>query len=205
MIYTRKPQLQVNSIEREINEAKSETVEDDQGMRWERIRVKLDSSAIDWVFTPDAGKAFGVQPSFFSRHGINYTAANGTEIANYGQKTLKGYSDECCPLTVNVQIADVKSNLAAGMRIIEADNRIILDSTGSYIENKKTGDRIKIRHENGCFVFDMWVPAKSDNKKTTKMPVKKKNKYGAMEEDQDDNMDLGEIDNRCEAVFRRQE
>ena len=33
------------------------------------------------------------------------------------------------------------------IEIIEADNRIILDASGSYIENKKTGDCIKIRHE----------------------------------------------------------
>ena len=74
------------------------------------------------VFTPEAGEAFETKPSIFSKYGINYTAAIVTEIENFGQKTLAGYSDECTPLSVNVQIADVKSNLAAGMKIIEADN-----------------------------------------------------------------------------------
>ena len=124
-------------------------------MKWEPIRVKLDSGAIDWVFTPEAGEAFDTKPSIFSRYGINYTAANGTEIQNFGQKTMSGYSNEWTPLSVNVQVADVKSNLAAGMKIIEADNRIILGSSGSYIEDKNTGDRILIRRDNGCFVFDM--------------------------------------------------
>ena len=128
----------INSIEREIAETKSMKMSDGFGKKWERIRVKLDSGAIDWVFTPEAGEAFETKPSMFSRYGINYTAANGTEIKNFGQKTLTGYSDEWTPLSVNVQIADVKSNLAAGMKIIEADNRIILDASGSYIENKKT-------------------------------------------------------------------
>ena len=181
-------------------------ISDNSGKNWERIRVKLDSGAIDWVFTPEAGEAFETKPSIFPRYGINYTAANGTEIENFGQKALTGYSDEWTPLSVNVQIAAVKSNLAAGMKIIEADNRIILDASGSYIENKKTGDRIQIRHENGCFVFDMWVPAKRDNQKTATGRSARnttiKNQYQPLD---DNNMDVGAVDDRCEAVFTRQE
>jgi hypothetical protein len=199
----------INSIEREIAETKSMKMSDGSGKNWERIRVKLDSGAIDWVFTPEAGEAFETKPSMFSRYGINYTAANGTEIKNFGQKTLTGYSDEWTPLSVNVQIADVKSNLAAGMKIIEADNRIILDASGSYIENKKTGDRIQIRHENGCFVFDMWVTAKNTTgqgaRRATGQAARTtaiKNQYQPLE---DSNMDVGAVDDRREAVFTRQE
>ena len=184
---------------------------DARGQQWERIKVKLDSGAVDWVFTPEAGSSFDIEPSFFSKHGINYTAANGTEIRNYGQKTLRGYSNEWCPFNVNVQIADVKSNLAAGMRIIEAENRVVLDSEGSYIENKITGDRIIIRHENGCFVFDMWVPVKSGYRPAgpkvasgpKKKTIKVQNKYHALEEE--DDMDTGEVNDGCQAVFIRQE
>jgi hypothetical protein len=96
------------------------------------------------------------------------------------------------------------------MKIIEADNRIILDATGSYIENKKTGDQIQIRHENGCFVFDMWVPAKKDDKKNatgarranghatraTGSRSELKNQYQPLAED---NMEVGDVE--CEAVF----
>jgi hypothetical protein len=176
----------------------------------------LDSGAIDWVFTPEAGEAFETKPSIFSKYGINYTAANGTEIENFGQKTLTGYSDEWTPLSVNVQIADVKSNLAAGMKIVEADNRIVLDANGSYIENKLTGDRIQIRHENGCFVFDMWVPAKKDARKNANQAngarkaqeqTARRNKNHFQPIAEDDDMEVGEIeddDNQCEAVFVRQ-
>ena len=186
---------------------------DVSGRSWEKIRVKLDSGAIDWVFTPDAGEAFETKPSIFSKYGINYTAANGTEIKNFGQKTLTGYSNEWAPLSVNVQIADVKSNLAAGMKIIEAENRIILDSGGSYIENKITGDRIQIRHENGCFVFDMWVPAKQEARKVAKDARKSpnasakntRNSFAPLSND--DEMEVGDVDDddQVEAVFVRQE
>ena len=214
----------INTVEREIAETKPMKESDNAGKSWEKIRVKLDSGAIDWVFTPEAGEAFETKPSIFSKYGINYTAANGTEIKNFGQKTLTGYSNEWTPLSVNVQIADVKSNLAAGMKIVEADNRIVLDASGSYIENKITGDRIQIRHENGCFVFDMWVPAKRDVRKTatgtadangtaSRQGARRANGTASRQGNtfqpiaEDDNMDLGEVDEdeQCQAVFVRQE
>ena len=114
-------------------------------------------------------------------------------------------------MSVNVQIADVKSNLAAGMKIIEAENRIVLDSTGSYIENKLTGDRIQIRHENGCFVFDMWVPAKREVRKAAKDNRRSasanngsnKNSFAPLS---NDDMEIGDVDDdQVEAVFVRQE
>ena len=206
----------INSIEREIAETKPMKESDRSGKSWEKIRVKLDSGAIDWVFTPEAGEAFDTKPSIFSKYGINYTAANGTEIKNFGQKTLTGYSNEWKPLSVNVQIADVKSNLAAGMKIVEAENRIVLDSSGSYIENKVSGDRIQIRHENGFFVFDMWVPAKKETRKgangardARKGPSSHarksiNNSFAPIAED--DEMEVGEIEEEeMEAVFVRQE
>ena len=85
-----------------------------------------------------------------SREGIDFAAANGAVIKNYGQKFLPCFDDNWVPTSVNVQVADAKSNLAGGMRICQAGDRIILDiEDGSYIENKLTGDKISIRHENG--------------------------------------------------------
>ena len=115
-----------------------------------------------------------------------------------------------------MQIADVKSNLAAGMKIVEADNRIVLDSDGSYIENKHTGDRIQIRHENGCFVFDMWVPARREGrvnpdsrrgaKRTTPIAATRNNRFKALEEEDDMEVgDIGDEGDRRRAVFVRQE
>ena len=62
------------------------------------------------------------------------------------------------------------------MRITQTNNRIILDSDGSYIENKVTGNKIHIRHENGCFLFDLWVPAKPKSNTTPVQSTPKTNK-----------------------------
>ncbi len=97
---------------------------------------------------------------------------------------------------VDVNVADVKSNLASGMRITQTNNRIILDSDGSYIENKLTGNKIHIRHENGCFLFDLWVPSKPKSTVNGAPKDAKNNQKGAAVSR--DDMDVS-------AVFVRQE
>ena len=126
-----------------------ESYTDDEGMLWERVRCKLDSGAHEWVFSPSTAEVFPVKPTFASENGVNFVAANGSPISNYGQNSLAAYDENWNPVTVSVQIGEVKSNLAVGMRIVQAGNRIILDEGGSFIENQATGDLIAIRHEGG--------------------------------------------------------
>ena len=47
---------------------------------WERIPVKLDSGAADWVFTPETALAFPLEQTPASKSGLNYVAANDTSI-----------------------------------------------------------------------------------------------------------------------------
>ena len=88
----------------------------------------------------------------FSKNGINFAAANGTPIANFGQRSLKGVTGDWCPIEADVQVAEVTRNLASAMRIVKAGNRIVLDETGSYIEDKTTGRQIKIRADKNVLL-----------------------------------------------------
>ena len=60
------------------------------------IPVKLDSGAFDWVFNPMSAQAFKLEDTESSKAGLNFTAANGSEIKNYGQRILNGYSGGQC-------------------------------------------------------------------------------------------------------------
>ena len=177
----------------------------------------MDSGAHEWVFNPESAQYFQLNDTCASTNQLNFQAANGTSIKNFGQRDIKAFTNEWNPISVSVSIAEVRSNLAAGMRIIQAENRIVLDIDGSYIENKRSGDRIIIRHENGCFVFDLWVPAKprakegnnsAQSNRSEKMlrkrisqPIKTSNRFAALSEsDRNDNIDMD-----VSAVFIRQE
>ena len=62
-----------------------------------------------------------------------------------------------------MNVADVQKTLASAFQIVNAGNKIILDTDYSYIVNKATGEKTEVTVENGEFLFDLWVPAPKDN------------------------------------------
>ena len=150
-------------------------------------------------------EAFKLKENIESTNNVPLEAANGTEVKNHGENNLFGYSADWVPLAANVQIAEVRSNLGAGMKMIEADNRIILDKGGSYIENKRTGSRIKINREGGAFTFEFWVPGFHSQKgpygsHPIKRPTKKAkintgmyDAFNPDDEEESNGMDIGAI------------
>ena len=176
---------------------------------WEVIKCKLDSGACETVFKPEAAQAFELQETEASKNGLHFSAANGTEIKNYGKRDIKGFTGDWCPIEQSVQIAEVRRNLASAIKIVKAGNRIVLDDEGSFIEDKKTGRQIKIKMGEGEFEFDIWVPKVGSQKeeevatKKKKVSFENKNKFEALQEmevDSDDN----EGDNMLQMVFMRQ-
>ena len=198
-----KKSLQILAIEQESKDEEKVVEEVKVEGNWEIVPVKLDSGACDWVFNPGTANAFPLQETEGSKNGINFAAANGTPIANFGQRSLKGVTSDWCPIEADVQVAEVKRNLASAMRIVKAGNRIVLDETGSYIEDKTTGRQIKIRADNGEFEFDIWVPKKKEVEERKKNPKKStiqtSNRFKEFETDDDDDDDA-----MLEAVFIRQ-
>ena len=47
--------------------------------------------------------------------------------------------------------------LAAASRICEANNRVVLDDEGSYVENKTTGQKTKVNKVDGTYRFRIWI------------------------------------------------
>ena len=61
---------------------------------WERIRVQIDSGAIDTVGPKEIAKAFEMKETIMSRRGIGCVAANSSWIKNYGEKKVVGHMEE---------------------------------------------------------------------------------------------------------------
>ena len=52
-------------------------------------------------------------------------------------------------------VADTTKPLAAAVAVVKMGNRVVLDTDGSYIENKATGERIILEEEGGTYVFEV--------------------------------------------------
>ena len=126
--------------------------------QWEKITMTADSGAVDHVIKTGELSSVNMRPSFASENGLTYAAANGSSIANYGEKPVNGVSNEGHGVDMVLQVADVKRNLASIPKMLNDGNRVILDQEGSYIQNKASGQKINMRIEkDGLFEFDVWV------------------------------------------------
>ena len=47
-------------------------------------------------------------------------------------------------------------------RVCKHGNRVVFDDDGSYVENKVTGERMKIEEDDGDYVLEMWVKIGKD-------------------------------------------
>lgn len=124
---------------------------------WEKIRVQVDSGAFDWVTPKSTAASIPIKETESSKKGMNYVAANGTEIKNFGEKVVKGVSDEGFEISAKMQVADVKRTLGSVVSMNKTGNRVVLDGNESYVQNKKTGKKIKISLEGNQYVFYMWT------------------------------------------------
>jgi hypothetical protein len=112
----------------------------------------------------DKCSQFNVTPSEMSRCGACYTAANGSEIKNYGQRDIEAQTSEGAGATMTFQVADVKGALGSVHRICEAGNRVVFDDEGSYIECKSTKSKSVIDKVNGVYYLYLWCIKKGNQK-----------------------------------------
>ena len=126
---------------------------------WERVRVQIDSGAIDTVGPKGIARAFDMKETVMSKKGIGYVAANGSSIKNYGEKRIAGYTDDGESVSMKIQCADVKKALCSVHKMNMGGNVVVLDGGRSYMQNKETGQRTRIKYEDGQYVMYLWLPS----------------------------------------------
>ena len=152
---------------------------------WEKITMAADSGAVDHVIRKDEAPSVQLKETAASKAGMCYTAANGTDIANYGEKQLNGLNNEGEETGITAQVADVRRNLASVVKMMDAGNRVVFDEEWSYIENKRTKRRTTMNRERGLMNFDVWV--KKNTPQTTARKVEStKVQFGIFKEEDED-------------------
>ena len=65
------------------------------------------------------------------------------------------HADRTRESAIEFNVAEVRKPLASALRTVVAGNRVVLDSDDSYVENRKTGERMKWKVKDGTYVFDV--------------------------------------------------
>ncbi len=94
------------------------------------------------------------------------------------------------------QVGNVSGPLGSVKRVLEAGDRVVFDSEGSYIEHKGAGTITRINDEGGKYIFKLWVHGKGKGKTiegNNNQKVMSSGRFHALTEEEDvDFMGLGE-------------
>ena len=137
---------------------------------WEPFEVIMDSGANVSVGPRDVGVKAGyqVQEGEASRAGVCYTAANGGEIPNLGERFLAVLTEEGTVRGVEQQVADVTKSLEAIRANVKAGHTVVFDDdgtgrgVGSLMVNKTTGEVNAIHDDGSNYVMRRWIIPKNE-------------------------------------------
>ena len=132
---------------------------------WGSLDVIMDSGAHVSVGPRNIGAKVGntVQESAASRAGVCYTAANGSEIPNWGGRILAVITEEGTVRGMTQQVADVTKPLEAVSANLRSGSAVIFNDdgsgngTGSFMVNKASGEINAINDDGSNFIMRRWI------------------------------------------------
>ena len=124
---------------------------------WELLELAVDSGANETVIGEEMLEGVETKEGPASRKGVKYEIANGLQIPNLGEKEFVGESEEGIKRALCVQVAEVNKALLSVSKVVKAGNTVVFDEEGSFIEDKRTGQRMWMREDGGMYMLKMWV------------------------------------------------
>ena len=165
---------------RVIQKTKGEVNEVRATPGWERVRIQIDSGAIDTAGPKEIAGAFKMRETEMSKRGIGFVAANGSGIKNYGEKKIAGYTDDGEGVSMRVQCADVKKVLCSVHKMNLGGNVVVVDGGRSYMQNKESRQKTKIHYEDGQYVVCLSLPSKGEEAQKETEKVLKGNRFAIL-------------------------
>ena len=136
----------------------------EEGEEWRLMPrpLVIDSGAAETVLPTDWFTGHELKETEESRGGQFYVCAGGKEIPNYGERTLTlstldWSSVRNMTFQVTFQVTDVTKALGSVSKIVANGNKVVFDESGSFIENKRSRERLWMREDNGVYVLDVYV------------------------------------------------
>ena len=137
-------------------EPESLNVFSDDGI-WEEIEMAVDSGATESVVNDSMPSSIPTTPGPASRRGVEYEVANGARLPNEGEKKFSAMTSQSQEKQLCVQVCDVNQGLLSVSKATAANNRVVFDSAGSYIENKDSGEITWLEEKKGMYMLKLWV------------------------------------------------
>jgi hypothetical protein len=155
------PGCLLNLLEHKAGDAENVISAVDEG--WEQMSILIDSGSTETVAPENTLIGYELTSTDWSETGKGYSAANGTDIPNLGEKIVKAQASNGMWCTMRFQVCNVTKPLGSVSRICQAGSRVVFGphEEGSYIEHVKTRKRTMLRQSKGLYYLDVWIAPSS--------------------------------------------
>ena len=79
-------------------------------------------------------------------------------ISGGGEKFI-AVSDNGVARQMRAQVCDVNKALLSVHRVVQAGNRVVFASSGSYVEGETAGETMELVEKGGMYMLKLWVKA----------------------------------------------
>ena len=121
----------------------------------EEVEVIVDSGAAVSALPTNMCRQYPVE--WHADKGRKYYAVNGATVEDEGRRAPELITSDGKKRKIGFSVAGVRKALLSVSKSIDHGNRVIFDSDGSYVENKKSGETTAIERQNGVFTMKFWV------------------------------------------------
>ena len=142
----------------QIGELKTE----DAG-EWVEFSAVVDSGAEVHALSEQIAEWIPITPSYYSRNGKSFRAANHTKIPAKGKRRTVGMTNARPWRAIEWEVCPVKRPLLSVTRLAKAGNQVHIADNTAWILNTKTREKTYLRRERGVWMLDFWIkrPPKS--------------------------------------------
>ncbi len=74
-----------------------------------------------------------------------------------GENRFKGYTEEGMVRSLTAQVCEVNKGLLCVQKSVQAGNRVVFDTDGSYVEDESPGQKMWLKEENGIHMLRVLV------------------------------------------------
>ena len=141
---------------------KSEINPVEQKTKMVKVAVAMDTGATANV-TPNGVFGVKVTPPP-PGESDDFFGADNARILNLGTQVGNGTTTDAEPIdySINFDVAKISRPLGSVSKLLKKNHRAMFDEGNSYIQNKSSGKKTKLREEGGLFFLDLLVEVPYD-------------------------------------------
>ena len=78
-------------------------------------------------------------------------------MPNLGEKRFEAVTGENVNRKIKAQVCSVQQGLLSVKKMVDTGHKVVFASEGSYIEDRRTFERMHLKEKNGMFFLKLWT------------------------------------------------